>query len=59
MKNNKDKKKLDSEISKKGKNSIDELIDELRAPMVELNNMQLTQLNFIKSEVNSIIKKQN
>lgn len=56
MKNNKDKKKLDFEISKKGKNPIDDLIDELRAPMVELNNMQLTQLNFIKSEVDSIIK---
>lgn len=56
MENNKDKKKLDSEISKKGKNPIDDLIDEIRAPMVELNNMQLTQLNFIKSEVDSIIK---
>lgn len=48
MKNYKNNKKL--------KNSVDNLIEELKTPIIELNNMQLTQLNFIKSEVGFIIK---
>lgn len=38
------------------KNPVDELIKDLKEPMAELNNIQLRQLEFIKSEVNSIIK---
>lgn len=48
MKNYKNNKKL--------KNSVDNLIEELKTLIIELNNMQLTQLNFIKSEVGFIIK---
>lgn len=51
MKNNKNKETL-----KKRNDPIDDLIEELRIPMAELNNMQLTQLNFIKSEIDFIIK---
>ena len=42
--------------NKKLENSVDNLIEELKTPIIELNNMQLTQLNFIKSEVSFIIK---
>lgn len=48
MKNHKSKKKLES--------SVDKLIEELKTSMVELNNMQLTQLNILKNEVDCIIK---
>ena len=37
------------------KNPIDKLINDLKKPMAELNNMQLTQLNFLRDEVNYII----
>ena len=46
MKNNKNKLE----------NSVDNLIEEIRTPMVELNNIQLTQLNFLKDEVDFVIK---
>ena len=36
-------------------NIVDELINELKEPIKELNNMQLTQLNFLRDEVNYII----
>ena len=36
-------------------NIVDELINELKGPIKELNNMQLTQLNFLRDEVNYII----
>lgn len=48
MKNHKSKKELES--------SVDKLIEELKTSMVELNNMQLTQLNILKNEVDCIIK---
>lgn len=48
MKNHKSKKELES--------SGDKLIEELKTSMVELNNMQLTQLNILKNEVDCIIK---
>lgn len=48
MKNHKSKKKLES--------SVDNLIEELKTPMIELNNMQLMQLNFLKGEVDYVIK---
>jgi len=34
----------------------DKLINELKEPMAELNNMQLRQLNFLENEVNLIIE---
>ena len=37
------------------KNPIDKLINDLKEPMAELNNMQLTQLNFLRDEVNYMI----
>lgn len=37
------------------KNPIDKLINDLKESMAELNNMQLTQLNFLRDEVNYII----
>ena len=37
-------------------NSVDNLIEELKTPFAELNNMQLTQLNFLKNEINFVIK---
>ena len=37
------------------KNPIDKLINDLKEPMAELNNMQLTQLNFLRDEINYII----
>lgn len=37
------------------KNPIDKLINDLKEPMAELNNMQLRQLEFIKSDINYII----
>lgn len=37
------------------KNQIDKLINDLKEPMAELNNMQLTQLNILRDEVNYII----
>ena len=37
------------------KNPIDKLINDLKKPMAELNNMQLTQLNFLRDELNYII----
>ena len=37
------------------KNPIDKLINELKEPMEELNNVQLNQLNFLRDEVNYII----
>ena len=45
-------------ISKKtdiDNNIVDKLVNELKEPMAELNNMQLTQLNFLRDEVNYII----
>lgn len=48
MKNHKSKNELES--------SADKLIEELKTSMVELNNMQLTQLNILKNEVDCIIK---
>lgn len=48
MKDYKNKMKLES--------SVDNLIEELKTPMIELNNMQLIQLNFLKGEVHYIIK---
>ena len=36
-------------------NIVDELINELKEPIKELNNIQLTQLNFLRDEVNYII----
>lgn len=48
MKNHNSKKELES--------SVDKLIKELKTSMVELNNMQLTQLNMLKNEVDCIIK---
>ena len=48
MKNHKSKKKLES--------SVDNLIEELKTPMIELNNMQLMQLNSLKGEVDYVIK---
>ena len=48
MKDYKSKKKLES--------SVDNLIEELKTPMIELNNMQLMQLNFLKGEVDYVIK---
>lgn len=48
MKDHKSKKKLES--------SVDNLIEELKTPMIELNNMQLMQLNFLKDEVDFVIK---
>ena len=48
MKNHKSKKELE--------NSADNLIEELKTPFAELNNMQLTQLNFLKNEINFVIK---
>lgn len=48
MKNNKNKNKIE--------NSVDNLIEELKTPIAELNNMQLTQLNFLKNETNFVIK---
>lgn len=38
------------------RNPVDELIKDLKEPMAKLNNMQLKQLEFIKSEVYYIIK---
>lgn len=35
---------------------VDKLINELKEPMAELNNMQLRQLNFLENEVNLIIE---
>ena len=37
------------------KNPIDKLINDLKEPMAELNNIQLTQLNFLRDELNYII----
>lgn len=37
------------------KNPMYKLINDLKEPMAELNNMQLTQLNFLRYEVNYII----
>lgn len=37
------------------KNPIDKLINDLKEPMAELNNMQLTQLKFLRDDVNYII----
>ena len=37
------------------KNPIDKLINDLKEPMAEINNMQLTQLNFLRDEVSYII----
>ena len=48
MKNHKSKKELES--------SVDNLIEELKTPFAELNNMQLIQLNFLKSETDFFIK---
>ena len=48
MKNHKSKKELES--------SADNLIEELKTPFAELNNMQLIQLNFLKSETDFFIK---
>lgn len=48
MKNYKSKKELE--------NSVDNLIEELKTPFAKLNNMQLTQLNFSKSETDFVIK---
>lgn len=48
MKNHKSKNELES--------SADKLIEELKTSMVERNNMQLTQLNILKNEVDCIIK---
>ena len=48
MKDDKNKRKLE--------NSVDNLIKELKIPIVELNNMQLMQLNFLKGEVDCVIK---
>ena len=48
MKDYKSKKKLES--------SVDNLVEELKTPMIELNNMQLMQLNFLKGEVDYVIK---
>lgn len=48
MKKHKTKKKLES--------SADKLIEELKTSMIELNNMQLMQLNFLKGEVDYVIK---
>lgn len=48
MKDYKSKKKLES--------SADKLIEELKTSMIELNNMQLMQLNFLKGEVDYVIK---
>ena len=48
LKDHKSKKKLES--------SVDNLIEELKTPMIELNNMQLMQLNFLKDEVDFVIK---
>ena len=48
MKDDKNKRKLE--------NSVDNLIKELKIPIVELNNMQLMQLNFLKGEVDYVIK---
>ena len=45
-------------ISKKidmDNNIVDTLINDLKEPMAELNNMQLTQLNFLRDEINYII----
>ena len=47
MKNNK---------NKKSENLADNLIEELKTPIIKLNNMQLEKLKFIKSEVSFIIK---
>lgn len=47
MKNNK---------NKKSENLADILIEELKTPIIKLNNMQLEKLKFIKSEVSFIIK---
>ena len=49
MKNYKSKTELE--------NSVDNLIEELKTPLAELNNMQLTQLNLLKSEIDFIVKK--
>lgn len=43
-------------ISKEDDIIVDKLINELKEPMAELNNMQLRQLEFMKYEVNYIIK---
>ena len=48
MKDDKNKRKLE--------NSVDNLIKELKIPIVELNNMQLMQLNFLIGEVDYVIK---
>ena len=48
MKDYKNKKKLES--------SVDNLIEELKTPMIELNNMQLMQSNFLKGEIDYVIK---
>lgn len=48
MKNHKSKKELE--------NSVDNLIEKLKTPLAELNNMQLKQLDFLKSETNFVIK---
>lgn len=37
------------------KNPMYKLINDLKEPMAELNNMQLTQLNFLRDELNYII----
>ena len=45
-------------ISKKidmDNNIVDTLINDLKEPMAELNNIQLTQLNFLRDELNYII----
>lgn len=48
MKNHKSKKKLES--------SVDNLIEELKTPIIELNKLQLVQLNFLKEEIDYVIK---
>ena len=42
-------------IYKKRNSIVDTLVNELKEPMAELNNMQLTKLNFLRDEVNYII----
>ena len=42
-------------IDKKKDSIVDALVNELKEPMAELNNMQLRQLEFIKNEINYII----
>lgn len=42
-------------IDKKKDSIVDALVNELKEPMAELNNIQLRQLEFIKNEINYII----